>query len=443
MELNQLMEIIENQSQRFGIEDRTYVLAVSMGVDSAVLLEAFHRLQYSIHVVHFNHQKRMESVIEAQYIKQYCTQRNIVLSIIDVPKQSGNFQNQARVFRYQQLKQIASLYQDGIITTAHHFDDRVETYIQRLFGGSSVMSRGGMEIFQQNGDTQYFRPFLQVEKSDLYRCAAHTEITFFEDQSNHENHYQRNRIRNQVVPVIKECFPAYKHAIANDLEEIILLNEYLEVEYSQFELHSIERTSSMIYIDCADFLSKHPYFQNSIIERSVKSLGFHLKRERYPEIRQVIERGQQSYLIKKGLYLHVLDGQIMIGLSLAEKYEAAPYDFFLCEGFLKLPKQYNMWYNDRNNGGDDFFVIDQEDLPFLKVRNSKSGDEIQIGSVHKRVNRLFIDKKLPRFKRHSYPVVEDIRTGQIVWVPMFYKIYTREKTRKKIYVYFSDGGFHA
>lgn len=439
-----MVQKVQSQCQQHGNHDQlTYILAVSMGVDSAVLLEIFNQLPYSFHVVHFNHHKRQESQAEAAYLQSYCDQRGIPCTIFDVPKMEGNFQKHARTFRYQQLEMVAQNYQRSIITTAHHLDDQVETYIQRIFGGSSIAHRTGMRSDEKRGERIYFRPLLDVEKASLYESAEEGGVMYFEDHSNQENDYQRNQIRNEVVPSIHNCFPAYRQAVQNDLAETVLLSSYLETQYAIFEHKNIKYKQKTISIKCAEFLKEHEFFQKFIIEKCVKRFEVSLKRSRYDEIVRWIYRKQSSVMLKKGLYLHVLNDHIMIGESIAQKYEGEGYCFFLKEGFLKLPKPYNMWYNNENNGSDDFFEMKQEDLPFLKVRSSKHGDEIRIGNHHKRVSRLFIDKKVPQFKRSSYPIVEDIRTSQIVWIPMLYKLYTREKTEKMIQVYFLDGGFHA
>lgn len=444
MKLAQVMNQMNRAMQQYvKSPDVVYVLSVSMGVDSSVLLETFYQMKQNIHVVHFNHHQREQSEEEALFIKEYCKIRQIECTVIDVPKMKGNFQNRARQFRYQQLEAVASTYSNATIVTAHHQDDQIETYMQRIFSGSSFVKRQGMSMYEVRKSGSYFRPFIHMEKADLYAIAKTEQITYFEDDSNHENYYVRNQIRNQILPIIESVFPAYKRAIRKDIEEAKMLDAYFEAQFIAFEQRAIKQYDNWIEIEKDAFECEHIYMQMVILERCVGMLGFTLKRAHYQQVCERLSDIGKGYTLKEGLYCYIEETKLRIALQKDYVKTCEEYHFFVKDELVKLPKQYQMWYNEGNSGYDDFFECNQEDFPFLKVRNTRRGDRVQLGQHHKRVSRIFIDAKLPQLKRSSYPLIEDIRTNQIVWIPMMYKSYKRDKTKQITKIYFKNGGFHA
>lgn len=425
------------------VESTTYILAISMGVDSAVLLEIFYRLGHQVHAVHFNHNKRLTSKQEEEAFLNYCQQRNIKATAITVPELSGNFQNQARQFRYQELKQIASQYDHGVIVTGHHLDDQIETYIQRLFTGSRFINRRGMCEYNIYNHHAYFRPFIKFEKEALYTAANDSNILFFEDQSNTDNVYTRNQIRNQLVPQLANIFPKYKQNIQEDINEARQLTSYFDQQLAVFFQTYVTHEDDLFSIDQEAFNAVHPYMQGLVLERCVKDLGFSLKRVQYEMMKQYARKRNKKVYVKDTLSFTAFTQQIRIEKIADSQNTKEDYAFFLKDSSIKLPNPYKLWYNDKNNGYDDVLEIYQEDLPFLNVRNHRKGDRVLLNTHHKRVSRIFIDAKLPQEKRSTYPLIEDIRTKQIIWIPMMYKSYKRNINEKTVQIYFTDGGFHA
>lgn len=443
MKMGTLLETLKKCEKKYFQNNTVLVLSVSMGVDSAVLLEACHRQNYLMHVVHFNHHRREQSVVEEAFLKEYCQKRDIRYSIIDVPQFNGNFQSEARGFRYTQLEMIAKQYDSSLVVTAHHVDDQVETYLQRLMTGSSIIKRTGMKIYEQRENVHYLRPFLTIEKQYLYEVASENNIHYFEDESNFENDYTRNQIRNQIVPSIQHVFPTYRKAVQNDIAEACELAAYFDAQWQMFAQDNVIVLTHGIRIERKIFLSMHEYMQGVILERVVRQHHFSLKRSRYGEMKQLILKGQGRLLLKKSYYLEVFETHFFISLKEDKVEQIQPYCFFLNEGCEKLPKPYELCYNYGYSNCDDMLEIHSEDLPFLQVRNYKQEDRVQIGNHHKRVQRLFIDKKVPAYKRPVYPIIEDTRTNQIVWIPNVYKSYKRDEAKEMLKIYFKDGGFYA
>lgn len=421
------------------------VVSVSTGIDSMVLFEVLQVLKANLHVVHFNHHKRAQSEDEAKFIKDYCQTKAVMYTEVDVPTFKQNFQNNARDFRKAQLQRIASQYRQSVIVTAHHFDDQMETYIQRIFSGSSILNRQAMPLYEQVANQRYFRPLITISKQEITEAASEMNVRYFEDESNKENVYLRNKIRNKLLPLIESIFPSYRRALARDLAEIADMNDFFSEKYSTFFEQYISVNVNEVVISKEALTKEHHYFQNIVFERVLKHLGLSLKRQRYLDMQRLVKQTKGQIQLKGESVFIVDETHVILRKKQVEKQNVLYEPFFLREGMQKLPKQENLCYNNGYTSCQDILEITKENLPFLKVRYYRTGDKIEIGRHHKRVRRLFIDQKLPREKREYYPIVEDTRTSKIIWIPTMYKAQSTKANKQEdiIQIYFNDGGFYA
>lgn len=445
MNFEQVVETVKSAYNLYIRESDVLVVSVSTGVDSMVLFEVLQKLDTKLHVVHFNHHKRSQSQTEAQFICDYCKERLIEYTEFDVPEFNQNFQNNARTFRHQQLCEIANQYTEGIIVTAHHFDDQVETYIQRIFSGSSLLNRKMMPIYEQRDKQRYFRPFVGLEKTTIIQAAEQNGIQYFEDESNQENSYLRNKIRNNILPIVSSVFPAYRKALANDFKEIEEIAGYFEERYNIFFQSYITVEINKAVINKKALIQEHNYFQGIVFERILKQLGISLKRQHYTNMKKILQQQNGQIQLKRDVFFIVEKERVTIEKKQAEKLNILQEEYFLTEGLQKLPKQENLCYNNGYTSCQDILEIEANNLPFLRVRYYQTGDKVEIGNYHKLVRRLFIDQKLPRVKREHYPIVEDVRTNEIIWIPTMYKAHSKKANEKEdiIQIYFNDGGFYA
>jgi tRNA(Ile)-lysidine synthase TilS/MesJ len=125
-------------------------------------------------------------------------------------------QEQARALRLKALKALP----EGEMIEAHHGDDQVETFLFRLFRGSGLHGLSSMKTKSTREGRLIWRPLLSATKDDLRVFAEANGIEFREDSSNRENKYDRNYIRNEVLPTIQKRFPKAKPAILRTIEQI-------------------------------------------------------------------------------------------------------------------------------------------------------------------------------------------------------------------------------
>ena len=188
-------QIINNLKET--IKDQKVLLACSTGVDSMVLLDLLLKatVKENITVVHINHQKREQSTVEEEFIKDFSKSQNITCFVHQLPHYDGsNFQEWARKKRYEYFYEDAKLTNSTVILLAHHADDNFETIIMRLLRSSSIEGYAGIRKEKMHRGFLIYRPLLDVSKASIYEYANESGIKFFEDSSNQENDYTRNRI---------------------------------------------------------------------------------------------------------------------------------------------------------------------------------------------------------------------------------------------------------
>ena len=200
--------------------------------------KSFFRIPCEIHVAHFNHKQRgANSDADERLVRRLCSEAGVPIhcyswSELENDKSSNGVsastfsQDAARKWRRRQMTALlASLVAEsdncstddkplrwGAILTAHHRDDSEETILLKLLRGAHLTNLSGMEnrsdAFQMNNDKQsigYFsKPLLGVRKGDIVHYLKSNGFEWREDESNSENKYRRNKVRNQLMPLLCE-----------------------------------------------------------------------------------------------------------------------------------------------------------------------------------------------------------------------------------------------
>lgn len=180
--------------------ERRYLLAVSGGLDSIVLLHLFRGLlpPSQIVVAHYDHGVRPESQADAAWVAALCDRlevENLCVVREGGPTDEASLRNDRLAF----LETARSQYGCDFIVTAHHADDQLETLLMRLIRGTGLEGLGG--IAPRRGF--YLRPLLNVTRAALQNYSAEHRLEYREDSTNAEPRFFRNRVRHELVPVLK------------------------------------------------------------------------------------------------------------------------------------------------------------------------------------------------------------------------------------------------
>ena len=192
-----------------------YFVACSGGVDSMVLLHVFHKLNKKVSALHVNYLLRGEdSEKDQELVEETAKKYDIPCHVKRVDLQrylletGGNLQETARKVRYSYFESF-KLKQDFKVVLGQHADDQVETFFLNLARGGGIMGLACMLPDYQN----YIRPLLPFTKEEIYSYAKEQHIQWREDVSNASNKYNRNKLRNLLIPELKKSIPLLEESI--------------------------------------------------------------------------------------------------------------------------------------------------------------------------------------------------------------------------------------
>jgi tRNA(Ile)-lysidine synthase len=211
MNLDSLQGILK---EKCGLsKDSPVLVGVSGGPDSLCLLSILKECSFLIQAVHINHHLRAEADSEAARVQQYCLDWSIPFIQFDIDvnafssEQKLSIEESARILRYQYLMKAAVEVSAQALAVAHQADDQVETILMHLLRGSGMSGLKGMSYRSYNSAFSnvipIVRPLLGVWRSEIEDyCSEHKIIPCY-DQSNSDQTYFRNRIRHDLVPILK------------------------------------------------------------------------------------------------------------------------------------------------------------------------------------------------------------------------------------------------
>jgi len=203
---------------------KNLLLAISGGIDSMVLYDLLIKLNYKLSLAHCNFKLRKEEsdLDEALIISE--AKKNdsqLYLTKFDTKayaqKEKTSIQMAARELRYAWFEELLQKGGYDYLLTAHHADDNVETFIINLSRGTGLDGLTGIPEKSRN----IMRPLLPFSKDDILNYAKDSNVLWREDQSNEENKYLRNKVRNELVPLLKEMNPSFLdsfHATITNLQ---------------------------------------------------------------------------------------------------------------------------------------------------------------------------------------------------------------------------------
>lgn len=205
------------------LNGKKLLLATSGGIDSMVLLELCIQLKLDIRVAHCNfHLRGDESDADEEFLKTQCEKKDVLLFVnhFETKKFAEehrlSIQVVARNLRYEWFNTLLINNDYDYILTAHHLDDSLETFLINFTRGSGLDGLTG--IPQQNGNI--IRPLLPFSRTEIEIFAKENKIQWREDSSNASDKYLRNKLRHDVIPVLKELNPSLLSSFENTISNL-------------------------------------------------------------------------------------------------------------------------------------------------------------------------------------------------------------------------------
>jgi tRNA(Ile)-lysidine synthase len=245
-----MLEVVTSYIEQHHLlpEEGKVIVAVSGGTDSLCLLHLLYRLcgsgkRYSgvaLYVAHLDHQLRGEaSAQDAAAVATLARNWHLPVAIgqVDVPalarQERRGIEEMARIARYNFLRALAQEVTATAIAIAHHMDDQVETLLLHWLRGGGLTSMVGLQPRQQD----IIRPLLCVSRVDTQAYCAQHGLVPLDDASNSDTRFLRNRIRHQLLPLLTEMNPGYRHTLLRNAEAMQVDLAWIE---AQVDIHWVQ-----------------------------------------------------------------------------------------------------------------------------------------------------------------------------------------------------------
>jgi len=276
------------------LTNKIFLLTVSGGIDSVVLCDLFSKVDASFVIAHCNFQLRgAESERDEQFVRSLAEKykKEIVVRRFDTEKYVAenkvSIQEAARTLRYDWFQQLVNDKVADIITTAHHADDNIETVVMNFFRGTGLKGLTGMAL-----DNRIYRPLLSFRKQEILEYATLNKLNHVEDSSNASNKYTRNFFRNQLLPAIKEFFPAVEENILHNIERLTEVEFIYDEAIKIYKHKLVEVKGSEEHIPILKLQKTAPL--KTIIWELIKDKDF--TAAQVNEVVKLMEAGNGSYI---------------------------------------------------------------------------------------------------------------------------------------------------
>ena len=399
--------------------DKKIIVAVSGGIDSMVLLHLCKSTFTHIAIAHCNFNLRGdESDLDELFVRNYARENNI--DFYCKPFNTNEFaenhkisiQEAARILRYDWFYELLRDLNFDYIALGHNKNDTIETFLFHLIRGSGLKGLSGIPEV----NNQIIRPLLFAERTAIKDFAISVNISFREDSSNETTKYSRNKIRHDVIPVLREINTQAENHIFQTIEYFKEIRIIVEEKLHEISKNIIEKEASIIKINIQKIISI-PY--KSVVLYEILST-YHFNPATIYDILVSLEgeSGKSFFskthqLIKDRAYLLItpIENTSVKEVIINEDLR-----------YIKNPVKLNM----QTISNEAFTIphskniacLDLEKLNFpLKLRNWREGDKfIPLGmSAFKKLSDFFIDEKLSIFDKQKVQIITDAN-DQIVWI---------------------------
>ena len=413
------------------------VIGVSGGADSICLLDLFLKVKkkfdLKIIVAHLNHDLRgEESDRDENFVKDTCAYQNekIIFEHKKIcvknfaQEKKINLEEAGRLCRYKFFGDLCKKYSANKIATAHNKNDNVETVLMKLIRGCGSNGFSGIKPVQN----KIIRPLINISRDEIEIYCQKNNLDFVTDTSNLNCFYTRNKIRNKIMPVLKEINPNFLDTIVRSVKIIDMENNYLEQEAKKIII-SFGCNKKNFFLDLKKINGLPDVLQNKIVYVMIKKIlgdGFC-----YKNINAVLglikkNKGKKVYIGENFVAEKSFDKIIFYNLDESEKNKNTfEYQIKLNEIiFISQIEKYILvskknFFDVKNVFSEKIVLFTKEfycdNVEKLIIRNYRTRDRIFFeGFGHKELKKIFSEKKIASRERHNIPVLAI--DSDIVWI---------------------------
>src|SRR5574344_455611 len=256
-----VMTVVERYIDKHKLLDKKnkYLTALSGGADSVALLRIMLQLGYDVEAVHCNfHVRGAQSDRDEQFVSSLCAKHAVVLHIAHFDTfayaelHKVSIEMAARDLRYNYFEQLRKDVNAAAICVAHHRDDSVETVLMNIIRGTGIKGLTG--INPRNGNI--LRPLLCISRNDVENYLLSLNQDYVTDSTNLKDDVVRNKIRLDVLPLLKTIHPAVSENVQKVSERVSDLLPLLERSVDEAKRRVIKREKPEVIISISALMSE-------------------------------------------------------------------------------------------------------------------------------------------------------------------------------------------
>jgi len=416
--------------------DSKILAALSGGTDSVLMVHLLKAAGFNFGIAHCNFQLRGdESLRDREFCSRLASQLDVPFHVtaFDTSKFAAGHkvstQMAARQLRYQWFSELSHQHGYTCIALAHHQNDAIETILLNLTRGTGIAGMHG--ILPKNGDL--VRPLLFLNRDEIENIVAENKIPYVEDSSNASSKYARNKLRLEVIPVLRQLNPALEQTFENNLNhfrelELLLGQRIAELKEQLFVYHDEE-----VHLPLDAIKTLHP--KRSLLFNLLKEYGFN--ETTITDLIAALDAQPGKVFQSAGFVLLLDRGKLILSKKNTSTLSAVQInqnDRHVTYGSHRL----NILHDNSPLIIKDNPMATSVDAALLvyplTLRAWQQGDyfyPLEMRS-RKKLSDFFIDQKVPLHKKDTIPVLVN-GSGEVIWIGGYrpddrYKI--TDKTKK-------------
>lgn len=403
------------------------ICAVSGGADSVCMLDLLaamkDELSLTLYVAHLNHCLReKEADRDEEFVRKLSRHYSLPFfsKRVNVEELSCQLkvscEEAGRIARYDFFEELKKTLNCKKIATAHTQNDNIETVLMRIIRGTDLKGLSGIPL---KNDSDAIRPILCLNRDEIEKHLECKGIDFVTDSTNLENNFSRNKIRNILIPAIRENFnPSIISTLSANIENFTEANLYIENKVNDFYNKSAEIGKNYCSFDIESLLREDAYIVKRIIKKAVfETAHVNITQDMCNLIFSAMSE-TSSVTISKNISFYAKYGRAYFvkndkKLDFSYKItDLGTYAIKELDSTIEVSEVSEKLASDNKN--TLYLDADKVKCDFV-LRSKKNGDKIYLEKCGtKKLKDIFIDEKIPVFMRDNFPVLE--YDNKIIWL---------------------------
>ncbi|MEG0681693.1 MAG: tRNA lysidine(34) synthetase TilS [Eubacterium sp.] len=439
------------------------LIGVSGGADSLALLYFLDRYKndFGIRVAaaHLHHSLRGQAADDdLDFVRRYCSDNKICFfdKVVDVKaladEKKMTLEEGGRLARQTFFKEVQSCKGYNKLALGHHLNDQAETVLMRLIRGTGVKGAAGIRPISHDA-LKIIRPFLCVSKSEIIDYCNEKKLCFRTDSTNFEADVTRNKLRLQIMPVLKEMNPLVEEHFFSFGQIAGEYEDFLDAYVKQIMGDVFALKDDLVHFDLQRWRGESTLVKKELLRRSIFEIKGSLKEIEYNHIlciQRLIESDKTSWeyhlphglkAVKRYDAFWIEDGSRCKKNAIPFSYEIIPgKTYYLCREQIVLKTRVVSVDKIKNlkelkNHSEKFFDYGRI-RGKLFLRSRQIGDYIAPIGINgtKKIKNYFIDRKIDREERDRIPLLA--LDQEVLWI-IGYAVnrnYRMDESTKKVLV---------